>query len=89
MGNWTAVKDGLPPEHCGRLLVTNNPESRTAFGHHSHLWLVGFIHKDDDGSSYSGFCAYTDSGSKVWSVTHWRYAIPEEAPTHGGPENER
>ena len=90
-GGWTSFEEERPPaDYHGFLLVTNNMGAVNAFGKMSHVWLVGMVHYHDDGPSV--FCGRTDaeqgeitafahpSDMPLRNLTHWRYAIPEEAP---------
>lgn len=77
---WTALADKLPRENCPRLLVTNNINARDAFGHHCHIWLTYMVHLQSDGL----YSAYSDSDQRIHNVTHWRYAVPEDAEAKAG-----
>jgi len=82
--NWISVKDQLPPENCGFILVTNNIDARSAFGNMSHIWMSLMLHKQDDGR----FSAFAHPGfSRVESITHWCLAAP--AVANGEAEDER
>lgn len=72
---WVSLAERMPPANCPRLLVTNNVNARDAIGHASHLWLVHMVHKYADGT----FGAFTDHDLKLHGLTHWRYAVPEDA----------
>ncbi|KAB2725445.1 hypothetical protein [Brucella intermedia] len=50
---WLPI-ESAPDHKQGPFLVTNNPKALNAFGRPSHVWCVGSIHKEDDGS----FCAF-------------------------------
>lgn len=66
--DWISVKDQLPPEDGGFVLVTNNINAKTSFGNMSHVWLAMMIHPQDDGS----FAAFAHpSDSRVENITHW------------------
>ncbi|GAA5664935.1 hypothetical protein Brsp07_03434 [Brucella sp. NBRC 14130] len=52
-GGWLPI-ESAPDHEQGPFLVTNNPKALNAFGRPSHVWCVGSIHKEDDGS----FCAF-------------------------------
>ncbi|ALJ98263.1 hypothetical protein BiPBO1_49 [Brucella phage BiPBO1] len=56
---WQPI-ESAPDHKQGPFLVTNNPKSVNAFGRPSHVWCVGSIHEDDDGS----FCAF-DGNRKI------------------------
>ncbi len=72
---WVSLEDREPPKDCPRLLVTNLLSARDAFGHHSHLWLVHMVHRQEDGT----YCAFTDDDTRIHNLSHWRYALPEDA----------
>lgn len=71
---WVSVQDELPERKGPMLLVTNNIESRNAHGQYSHLWLTRMIHPQDAGRTFDAFSE--PGGSKVFGVSHWRYAAP-------------
>jgi len=71
--NWISVKDQLPPENCGFILITNNINARSAFDNMSHIWMSLMLHKQDDGR-FSAFAH--PSLSKVEGITHWSLAAP-------------
>lgn len=72
---WIALTERQPPEDCPRLLVTNNVTARDACGDHSHIWLTSMVHKQSDGS----YCAFDEHDMRLRGITHWRYAVPEDA----------
>lgn len=85
---WTPFASQMPPSHSGFLLVTNNVEARDAFGHHSHIWLVSMVHVHKEAVRIGGrdyaekgeITAFAESGDHhIRNLTHWRFAIPEEA----------
>lgn len=69
---WISVKDQVPKDFSGFLLVTNNIEARDAFGNMSHVWLAGSLHAQSD-SSYLAF-AHPTIGTRVENITHWKPA---------------
>ncbi len=83
---WTAFSDAMPEPHR-LLLVTNNLQARTAQGHMSHVWLVGMVHAHERAVEFLGrsvadageFTAFAHpSDMPLRSLSHWRYALPEE-----------
>lgn len=75
---WISVKDALPEQEKGFILVTNNINARSAFGNMSHFWLAGMLHKKDDG--YIAF-AHPTATSRVEGITHWTYVNQQEDQT--------
>lgn len=74
--NWIPLAKGtLPPTTPHpKILVTNNLPARDAHGHMSHVWLVSMVHHDSTDDSWAAF----EGDAKLWGLTHWRYAMPEE-----------
>lgn len=72
---WVALVDACPPHPSPALLVTNNINARNAHGFSSHVWLVSMVHQEAGNS----FSAFDGNMRKIESLSHWRYALPEEA----------
>lgn len=74
--NWIPLAEGtLPPTTPHpKILVTNNLPARGAYGFMSHVWLVNMVHHDSRDGSWVAY----EGDTKLWGLTHWRYALPEE-----------
>lgn len=49
-----------------KVLVTNNLDSRDAYGQRSHIWIVDMVfYKDGE------YYAYTERNTKIYSITHF------------------
>lgn len=57
------------PEKHRLVIVTNNLNSKNAYGEMSHAWLTGHVQKEGD-----IFITYTDNWNKIQYLTHWKYA---------------
>lgn len=70
MSNWKPITEEIKR----KVLVTNNLESRDAFGQMSHVWIALSVHED---SKRPGkFCAF-EHYTRVWDLTHYA-----EIPDH-------
>lgn len=71
-GNWKWIDEELPPEGKN-VLVTNNPEAKTAQGHMSHIW-ISCVYKSDDKNDgkYVGFTDF----HKLFNLVAW-HELPE------------
>lgn len=58
------------PEKGKKLIVSNNPSGRNAFGEMSHVWFVDGV--TDSGTELDGITAETEFGRAV-NLTHWKY----------------
>jgi len=72
---WIALKDEMPEEGRGKLLVTNNIEARNALDEKSHIWLVDMVHECDGVmlERYGRFMAYDQSDRVIHDLTHFAY----------------
>lgn len=68
---WSEITDAALSIH-GPLLVTNNPDARTAFGDMSHCWVVSMVHKEDDGS----YSAFIEGWTKIHSLRMFAKVVP-------------
>lgn len=68
--------DDAHPRENEHVLVTNNIESRNAYGRMSHLWLTSFVMKVSDPGQKPEYITFNERDQRIHSLTHWKYAFP-------------
>lgn len=66
---FTSFEEGTPNKNKW-LIVTNNIKSLNAYGEMSHVWLTTFWTKSADNS----IITFDATESKIYNLTHWKYA---------------
>lgn len=76
---WISVRELMPPRWHW-ILVTNSVHWRGQAGHLQSVWLFRLRENPWFDIDHGWIFPNSELGGTVVGVTHWRFALPEEAP---------